>query len=796
MVARNISEFIFGLLFLFSCSTNDDVSSDMFKGKVSFCAKISSYESRLSSDGISWTVGDRIGAFMYNTVGECLSDNVMYSCGYSEITAKFTSESPFFLTDKMGEVFFWAYYPYNRSLSDMQYILNLKDQSAGTSAFDLMMSEEVFENYSYNDLKSVPLVFKHCLSKVVLKFVDSSGNKVSVEKVAFHGFNIQGIYNFRTRELLQNSQSETSILPYVSSDKSMSEVILMPSSFTQLHYVSYEYKGKPYLWKFQNNKELLRNIDKGFVYEFLIEAGSSAPADVEQGGNTTTPWEDGGEYNDKVGYFNYELYPYNIEDAYVDTELILTFNGQSPTLGKDGYIRIYRLYDNMLVDEINLSECPTPIPATGTVKFNTWMDIIGAGDRRLIVNYHPIKVTDNSVIIKPHSHVLDYNTTYYVTIDSNVIHHPQFSGISKLSWFFKTRESPSVLSDLRVSHSDSTAHFYTLQGAIDYFTNAYMLNQKKIICIDSGVYEEIVNIRGLSNLTIKGNGVGNTILQYDNNNGMNLELKSGCEMQYLRDLKYGDDIPVGTDGNCLGGGCSNLIISGNADKVRFEDISFKNTYPEKDQCEVICLRNNSDNAVAFIHCNFYSNQNALSPGGGFNWFYQCYIEGDSDLVWGGNSACLFEECELKMIKSRGRGFNIRTDLNNLGYVCYKCKLTVANGVDNCHLMEGSGIIGYDNISYVHTIIDKRFFNGGICNLVKGLNPIPDNKVDGDTGLQDGCKVYDCTCIESGVNIGTILNSGVYGLDYIFELSENDYELYMKDRKTILSGYSDVIWFNL
>lgn len=783
------------LPFLLSCSTEEEISSDTLNGEVRFLVEASSYKTRVSSDGGTWSVGDKIGAFMYNVAGEYISDNVMYSCDKSDKTAEFSSESPLLLIKEIGHVGFSAYYPYNSSLSNMQYILSLDNQATGTSAFDLMVSERMSEDYSYDNLKSIPLVFKHCLSKVILKFVDAEGNNTPVENVVIHGFNIQGAYNLCTRELLQNNQDDTSILPYISSDKSVGEAILMPSAFAQSHYVSYEYEGKSYLWMFQNNKKSLQSIDEGYIYEFVLEAGSSEPADVEQGGSSTTPWEDGGEYDDKVSYFNYELYPYSIENAFVDTELVLTFNGQSPSLGTEGFIRIYRLYDNMLVDEISLSERQTPIPSTGTVKFNTWMDVIGMSDQRLIVNYHPVKVKDNSVVIKPHSQVLDYNTTYYVTIDRNAIIHNHFSGISELTWFFKTRKNPGSLSDLRVSHSDPGAHFYTFQGAIDHFTKTYMLNQNKTVHIDDGIYEEIVNIRGLSNLTIKGNGINNTVLQYDNNNNNNPGLKSGCGIQYLKYLKHGDDIPMDANGNCLGGGRSNLVISGDADKIRFEDITFRNTYPTKTQCEVVCLRNNADNAVAFLRCSFYSRQDTLQPGGGFNWFYKCYVEGDTDFVWGGNSACLFEECELKMITSGGRGFNARVGLNKLGYVYYKCSLTVADGVDNCSLMEASGMAGYDNISYVHTTIDKRFFNGGICSTSKILNPRPDSYVEGDTGLQDGCKVYDCTYIEFGANMGSIIDSGVYGVDYLFQISEDDYEMYFKDRKTILNQYSDVEWFN-
>lgn len=40
------------------------------------------------------------------------------------------------------------------------------------------------------------------------------------------------------------------------------------------------------------------------------------------------------------------------------------------------------------------------------------------------------------------------------------------------------------------------------------------------------------------------------------------------------------------------------------------------------------------NATAFVRCRFYSQQDTLLPGGGYNWFYDCYVEGDTDFIWG------------------------------------------------------------------------------------------------------------------------------------------------------------------
>ena len=229
-------------------------------------------------------------------------------------------------------------------------------------------------------------------------------------------------------------------------------------------------------------------------------------------------------------------------------------------------------------------------------------------------------------------------------------------------------------------------------------------------------------------------------------------------------------------------------------------------YPTKTQAEVLCIRNKSDNATAFVRCRFYSQQDTLLPGGGYNWFYDCYVEGDTDFIWGGNSACLFERCEVEMITSGGRGFNARVKANNIGYVFSECSLTVAEGVTKCRLLEGSDGTGMvDNITFVNTTIDKEFFSGGINSEDKSMVPIAgydDNiirynknkdeigELGEDTGIKDGCKMYDCTYDDGK----SVQESGVYGADRIHTLTLEEYNRYFKDRSTVLGGYADTTWF--
>jgi pectin methylesterase-like acyl-CoA thioesterase len=77
--------------------------------------------------------------------------------------------------------------------------------------------------------------------------------------------------------------------------------------------------------------------------------------------------------------------------------------------------------------------------------------------------------------------------------------------------------------ELKISHTDPNADFYTLQGAIDFCATHIDLNAPKIFQMDNGIYQEIIYLRDQTNITVKGNVSDNTAvnIQYDNSNDIN-----------------------------------------------------------------------------------------------------------------------------------------------------------------------------------------------------------------------------------------------------------------------------------
>lgn len=805
---------LLGVLCLYACSDEDNngVASSDSNGVV-FSANIGEYQTRIATDGGSWAKGDRIGTYMYAAGTENLmtfSNNVPYTCQNEEQLATFKADKPLMFPADGQEVSFKAYYPYVENINEYLYPLVLDNQQQGTAPYDLMyaVSDGTHARTREESSSMVPLNFSHCLAKVILKLTDKEEKPLQADgEPIFQGMKTHVTLNLKSGNL--SAQTATApIQAFLNTDENSIEAIVFPGELTDNCVAEFSIDGKAYSWMFKDNTAGLTSLEAGYKYVFslkiLTESGTiDGAADVEQSGSSSTPWQN--ETTTGIATASqYKLYPCD-KGAFADTELKITFTGETPRLGASGSIRIYRA-DNPAepIDEIRMDERQEPISENGGTKFNTWMDVIGSSDRKLIVNYHAVKVDGNEVIIKPHSRKLDFDTDYFVLIDKEAIQHDGFKGITTSKWFFTTRPEPEVKTTVSVSHTDANADFYTLQGAVDFFTRNAVEGEKTIM-LDEGKFEEIVNIRNLSNLTVKGAEADKTEIQSDNNNNWNPGIKDGCDSGLADALKPGMDIPY-VDGRNQGGGRAGVLIAGKADKIRFEDVGMRCLYTTKTQAEVLCIRNKSDNATAFVRCRFYSQQDTLLPGGGYNWFYDCYVEGDTDFIWGGNSACLFESCEVEMITSGGRGFNARVKANNIGYVFSDCILTVAEGVTKCRLLEGSDGTGMvDNITFVNTTIDKEFFSGGINSEDKSMVPIAgydDNiirynknkdeigELGEDTGIKDGCKMYDCTYDDGK----SVQESGVYGADRIHTLTLEEYNRYFKDRSTVLGGYADTTWF--
>jgi len=234
-----------------------------------------------------------------------------------------------------------------------------------------------------------------------------------------------------------------------------------------------------------------------------------------------------------------------------DTHLVLSFD-QTPEIGSSGFIRIWDAATGELVDSLDMSlpagltksrsygpECDymqTPydysrdfiptnrntVPGTpsGTAEptpRNMQLTIIGGFTDGF--RFHPIIVHDKVATIYPHNNMLEYGKSYYVTIDEGVLVCGDFKGVKKGEWKFRTKKNgPADPHNLKVA-SDGSGDFNTVQGALDAVPD--FCQEKTVITVAAGDYEELVYARNKTNVVIRGAGMDETKVHYANNEVFN-----------------------------------------------------------------------------------------------------------------------------------------------------------------------------------------------------------------------------------------------------------------------------------
>jgi pectinesterase len=525
----------------------------------------------------------------------------------------------------------------------------------------------------------------------------------------------------------------------------------------------------------------------------------------------------------------------------VDTLLRIGFDGP-PTLGTSGIIAIHLASNGAIVDTINIAD-PYAVYSAGvlttaslnTSKVNIIGNVAGGVSQVRVVNYIPIFVSGNTVTIVPHNNKLTYATAYYVTIDNGLIvgtiSSTTFTGISSATaWAFTIK--PAAPTTLNVANDDS-ADFATVQGAIDSFAPG---STARNINIAPGVYQEMLFLRSKNNVTFKGTANGlDTVIQYDNSDPFNPGAGQGQTVT-------GGTIPglgTATLGPWSGGGRAVLLIS-SASGVVFGGITIKSlhaqgsllppppssptytNYTPSSASETIYFNASQTGTLVAKHSNFVGYQDTLQLKG-VNWFYDSFVTGDTDFIWGNANTALFEQCEIKsrvnangssIVNSRailGTGATaVPPDYNTsfAGFVFLNSALTKEAGTFTAFLARSPGAVpaatgtpfvylGYDIVSFIACTMDAQIpavgWNAAGQTSALGANVKP-NPVTGwreyhsmsPTGqlLDVSQRLPDSTPPDAGApDAGTPPGGSI-------QLSDGNVASFFPNRATILHGATD------
>ncbi len=480
----------------------------------------------------------------------------------------------------------------------------------------------------------------------------------------------------------------------------------------------------------------------------------------------------------------------------VDTLLRIGFDGP-PAIGMTGTINIHKVSDDSIVDTINVADPYAVYDGsngdagaadvnklfmnTTSTKVNVIGGLTSGIDQVRVVNYIPILVSGNTATIVPHNNHLAYATAYYVTIDAGLltgaISGTAFGGItSTTAWTFTTKAAAPTT--LNVA-ADNSADFATVQGAIDAV--AAGSSAALTINIAPGVYQEMLFIRNKKNITFLGTNNGlDAVIQYDNSDGFNPAVGAA---QAVTTPGAGGTIP-GYGGAAvadLAGGGRAVLLTTAASGIVLDGITIMNTHAQASrvlptlpapttvaagatssatflnyasavtQAETVYF-NTSFSATAApgtlvaTHSNFVSYQDTLELKG-FSWFYDCFVTGDVDFIWGNPNAALFERSEIKsrvnangasVVQSRAYlsfGATATPATFNQsypGFVFLDCALTKEPGTFTAYLARSPGAatvsgaaptffyLQYDIVSYIGCSMDTHIAPAG-WNVVGG-NP--------------------------------------------------------------------------
>ena len=296
--------------------------------------------------------------------------------------------------------------------------------------------------------------------------------------------------------------------------------------------------------------------------------------------------------------------------VYEDERLSLTFD-EPPVLSEtNGQICIYDS-DNNVVDTLQTVNSNANEISDGTNKIS---HTIPAAE-------YNVRVDGNVLRIIPHQGALANNKTYKVVVASGVIsgkiNGKDFTGFAPENsrWSFTTREAkPSETANIIVGTS-SSAHYRSLQSAIVAASDGAK------ITVEKGKYRELLFCKLKKSLTI----VGDTTTDY----GADVIIEGSNAQLWAS----------GSDDRCMFAWGGNDLTLKN---ITFANVYDRNIYGTA-QSEAIYF--NSNGKFVAYNSSFKGHQDTLLTKGK-NWFYKCYVEGDTDFVWGYADVALFEECKF------------------------------------------------------------------------------------------------------------------------------------------------------
>lgn len=277
-------------LVLTGCKDNDDNSEWMTDGVV-FTSHIEGMVSRAS--GSAWSDGDKVGIYM--NAGGTDFENYEYT---ASADGALTAAGKTLKYPEEGTADFFAYYPYQTSISNKTYAVNVSDQSDPTK-IDLLYATKT----GISNGEAVNFAFSHQLSQIVINVShDETIANLNGLKIQVKGMNTQASFALADGTLT-STDSKADFDMNVNAEGTTAEAIVIPTAdLTGAELVFTLADGKSFGWDL--TQSAVSSFDKGtkYTYEASLSMTNGQPS-ADMGNATIDDWttKPGGDINVDFG---------------------------------------------------------------------------------------------------------------------------------------------------------------------------------------------------------------------------------------------------------------------------------------------------------------------------------------------------------------------------------------------------------------------------------------------------------------------------------------------------------------
>ena len=203
---------------------------------------------------------------------------------------------------------------------------------------------------------------------------------------------------------------------------------------------------------------------------------------------------------------------------------------------------------------------------------------------------------------------------------------------------------PGITQTITVA-KDGSGQFTTVQAAVNSIASGSAARIR--IDIKAGTYTEKLTIASRSNLCLVGAGATTTILTYNDASATVMSTS----------------------------GSASVLISAN--DFSAANLTVQNSYGTGSQA--VALRTTGQRQQ-FLNCRFVGYQDTLYTHSGSQYFKNCYVQGNTDYVFGGATAVL-DNCEVRNVEGGSAVSAPNTDIASAyGIVFLGGRFTAASGV--------------------------------------------------------------------------------------------------------------------